>query len=62
MKRIYLYLFLFSLIINVFQYVNDSRILKDQQQHIERLERKLQKQQDSLSAEIKNQAITSQNK
>lgn len=62
MKRIYLYLFLFSLIINVFQYVNDSRILKDQQQHIERLERKLQKQQDSLSTEIKNQAVTSQNK
>lgn len=62
MKRIYLYLFLFSLIINVFQYVNDSRILKDQQQHIERLERKLQKQQDSLSIEIKNQAVTSQNK
>jgi len=62
MKRIYLYLFLFSLIINVFQYVNDSKILKDQQQHIERLERKLQKQQDSLSAQMKNQAITSQNK
>ncbi len=61
MKRIYLYLFLFSLIINVFQYVNDSKILKDQQQHIERLERKLQKQQDSLNTVIKSQPVTPQN-
>lgn len=61
MKRIYLYLFLFSLIINVFQYVNDSKILKDQQQHIERLERKLQKQQDSLNTVIKSQSVTPQN-
>lgn len=61
MKRIYLYLFLFSLIINIFQYVNDSKILKDQQQHIERLERKLQKQQDSLNTVIKSQPVTPQN-
>lgn len=61
MKRIYLYLFLFSLIINIFQYVNDSKILKDQQQHIERLERKLQKQQDSLNTAIKSQPVTPQN-
>jgi len=58
MKRIYLYLFLFSLIINVFQYVNDSKILKDQQQHIERLERRLQKQQDSLRTDIKSSATS----
>lgn len=58
MKRIYLYLFLFSFVINVFQYVNDSRVLKDQQQHIERLEQKLEKAQDSLKMLPKASPIT----
>lgn len=52
MKRIYLYLFIFSFIINIFQYINDSRILKFQEQKIERLEKKLKQSQDSL--QLKN--------
>jgi len=48
MKPIYLYLFLFSLVINVFQYVNDSRVLKDQQQRIEVLQKKLEKAEKAL--------------
>lgn len=48
MKRIYLYLFLFSLIINIFLIVNDSRVLKAKDQHIEQLEKKLKKAQDSI--------------
>jgi len=48
MKRIYLYLFIFSLVINVFLYVNDSKILKEKEQHIERLEKKLTKAEDSI--------------
>lgn len=54
MKRIYLYLFIFSLVINVFQYVNDSNVLKHQQERIETLEKKLKQSQDSLNA-LKNQ-------
>jgi len=49
MKRIYLYLFIFSLVINVFQYVNDSNVLEHQQERIETLEKKLQVNQDSLN-------------
>jgi len=52
MKRIYLYLFIFSFIINIFQYINDSRILKFQEQKIERLEKKLKQSQDSLQLKI----------
>lgn len=48
MKRIYLYLFIFSLIINIFLIVNDGRILKAKDQHIESLEKKLKRSQDSL--------------
>ncbi|WKW45803.1 hypothetical protein P3875_08395 [Myroides sp. JBRI-B21084] len=48
MKRIYLYLFLFSLIINIFLIVNDSKVLKAKDKQIERLEIKLKKAQDSL--------------
>ena len=48
MKPIYLYLFLFSLVINVFQYVNDYRVLKDQQQRIEVLQKKLEKAEKAL--------------
>lgn len=49
MKRIYLYLFLFSLIINIFLIVNDTKMLKAKDAHIERLEIKLKKTQDSLN-------------
>ena len=50
MKRIYLYLFIFSLIINIFLIVNDSKILKAKDQHIESLEKRLKRPQDSLKA------------
>jgi len=59
MKRAYLYLFLFSLLINIFLYVNDSKILKAKEQHIEKLEKKLKKVEDSLQ---KYQHLTPENK
>lgn len=59
MKRVYLYLFLFSLLINIFLYVNDSKILKAKEQHIEKLEKKLKKVEDSLQ---KYQHLTLENK
>jgi len=36
MRQLYLYLFLFSLLINVFQYVNDSNVLKAKDEIIEK--------------------------
>lgn len=59
MKRVYLYLFLFSFLINIFLYVNDSKILKAKEQHIEKLEKKLKKVEDSLQ---KYQHLTPENK
>lgn len=49
MKRIYLYLFVFSFAINVFQYVNDSNVLKQKDKEIESLTKKIQKQQDTIN-------------
>ncbi len=60
MKRIYLYLFLFSLIINVFQFVNDSKVLKAQNERIVSLEKRLKKAEDSLQL-IKKQPVNSIN-
>ncbi len=59
MKRIYLYLFIFSLIINIFLIVNDGRILKAKDQHIESLERRLKRSQDSLKV-VEKRIITNQ--
>lgn len=59
MKRIYLYLFIFSLIINIFLIVNDGRILKAKDQHIESLEKRLKRSQDSLKA-LEKRIITNQ--
>lgn len=59
MKRIYLYLFIFSLIINIFLIVNDSKILKAKDQHIESLEKRLKRSQDSLKV-IKKRIVTNQ--
>ncbi len=59
MKRIYLYLFIFSLIINIFLIVNDGRILKAKDQHIESLEKRLKRSQDSLKA-VEKRIITNQ--
>lgn len=36
MRQLYLYLFIFSLLINVFQYVNDSKILEGKDSEIEK--------------------------
>jgi len=59
MKRIYLYLFIFSLIINIFLIVNDSKILKAKEQHIESLEKRLKRSQDSLKV-IEKRIVTNQ--
>ncbi len=59
MKRIYLYLFLFSLIINVFLIVNDSKVLEAKDKHIESLEKRLKRSQDSLKV-IEKKIITNQ--
>lgn len=48
MKRIYLYLFVFSFAINIFQYVNDSNMLKSKDAEIESLHKKVEKQKDSM--------------
>ncbi len=49
MKRVYLYLFLFSFLINIFQYANDTKILKNKDKEIQSLERKLKSAEDSLN-------------
>ena len=59
MKRIYLYLFIFSLIINVFLIVNDTRVLEAKDKHIESLEKRLKRSQDSLKA-IEQRVVTNQ--
>lgn len=59
MKRIYLYLFIFSLIINIFLIVNDGRILKAKDQHIESLEKRLKRSRDSLKV-AKEKVLTAQ--
>lgn len=58
MKRIYLYLFVFSLIINVFLIVNDTKVLESKDQHIEVLEKKLKRTEDSLTAVKKRIELT----
>ena len=59
MKRIYLYLFIFSLIINIFLIVNDTKMLKAKDQHIENLEKKLKRSQDYLKT-IEKRILTNQ--
>ena len=48
MKRVYLYLFLFSFLINIFQYANDTKILKNKDKEIQR-----QKAKEAALAEEK---------
>lgn len=48
MKRIYLYLFVFSLVINIFQYVSANRMLKEKEQDIENLHKIIENQKDSI--------------
>ncbi|WP_372473129.1 hypothetical protein AB4865_10025 [Capnocytophaga sp. ARDL2] len=56
MKRIYLYLFVFSLAINVFLYVSSTNIMKEKESEIERLEKKIERQNDSI-IQLKNQLL-----
>lgn len=49
MKRIYLYLFVFSLAINIFQYVSASKMMKEKDQDIENLHKRLNNQKDTIS-------------
>ncbi len=48
MKRIYLYLFVFSFVINIFQYINDSNVLKAKEEKINQMEKELKVQKDSI--------------
>lgn len=49
MKRIYLYLFVFTLAINVFQYVSASKMLEEKTTEIENLHQKVETQKDSIN-------------
>lgn len=57
MKRIYLFLFIFSLVINIFQYKNDSQVLAAKDEHIKLLEQKLSKAEDSIK-KLNNQPLS----
>jgi len=48
MKNVFLYLFVFSLLINVFLYVNDSKILKSQETELAQTKTKTTQLKDSL--------------
>lgn len=48
MKNVFLYLFVFSLLINVFLYVNDSKILKSQETELTQTKTKTTQLKDSL--------------
>lgn len=48
MKNIFLYLFVFSFLINVFQYVNSTKILDSKEREVEKAKMHLQQSRDSL--------------
>lgn len=48
MKNIFLYLFVFSFLINVFQYVNSTKILESKDREVEKVKMHLQQSRDSL--------------
>lgn len=48
MRNIFLYLFVFSMLINIFQYVNSSKILDAKDQEVALIKTKLQKSRDSI--------------
>lgn len=60
MKRIYLYLFVFSLAINVFLYASSTNILKEKETKIEILEKKIEKQNDTI-VQLKKQLKQNEN-
>lgn len=47
-KSIFLYLFVFSLLINLFQYVNSNKILQAKDQEVEVIKRHLKEARDSV--------------
>lgn len=49
MKNIFLYLFVFSFLINVFQYVNSTKILESKDLEVQKAQRHLQATRDSLA-------------
>lgn len=48
MKNIFLYLFVFSFLINVFQYVNSTKILESKDREVAKAKMHLQQSRDSL--------------
>lgn len=48
MKNIFLYLFVFSFLINVFQYVNSTKILESKDREVTKAKMHLQQSRDSL--------------
>lgn len=48
MKQVFLYLFVFSFVINLFQYISDTKILKEKEQEIETLHKKVERQADTI--------------
>lgn len=52
-SKIYLYLFLFALLLVIFQYMNEKKIFESQEVKIETLQAKLEKANDSI-AELNN--------
>lgn len=47
-SKIYLYLFLFALLLIIFQYMNEKKIFENQETKIENLQKRLQKSNDSI--------------
>lgn len=54
-SKIFIYLFIFTLMFTIFIYVNDKKILDSKDQTIENLEERL------MEAEAKNEAVASEN-
>ncbi|MBD3723902.1 MAG: hypothetical protein IE891_03755 [Flavobacteriaceae bacterium] len=48
MRNIFLYLFVFSMLINIFQYVNSTKILESKDREVELVKNKLKKSHDSI--------------
>lgn len=49
MKNIFIYLFVFSFLINIFQYVNSSKILDFKEREVSKIKSQLQQSRDSLT-------------
>lgn len=49
MRNIFLYLFVFSFLINIFQYVNSTKILEAKDREVEKVKKHLAQSRDSLA-------------